>query len=119
MDRLVRPAARPLDVPTALVSLVTDLLTNAAEYGGGATAVSVRSEGGTVAIGVHDKGAGMPAGLRDRLFDRFTRADDLSAAGHGLGLHIVASLAAANGGTVAHRDNDPAGSVFTLTLETG
>ncbi len=32
------------------------------------------------------------------------------------GLHIVASLAEANGGAVAHHDNDPAGSVFTLTL---
>jgi signal transduction histidine kinase len=104
--------------PAHVQQIIVNLLTNAAKYGGGATAVSVRSEGGAVVIGVHDEGAGVPAGLRDRLFGRFTRADDVSAAGHGLGLHIVASLAEANGGTVAHRDNDPAGSVFTLTLAT-
>jgi PAS domain S-box-containing protein len=116
----------PVDCPdTAVVSanpahlqqIMVNFLTNAAKYGAGATGISVRRTGNRFAIAVHDQGAGVPAGLRDHLFDRFTRAGDSAAQGHGLGLHIVASLAEANGGTVRHRDNDPRGSVFILNLD--
>jgi signal transduction histidine kinase len=59
----------------------------------------------------------VPEKLREHLFDRFTRAGDTVATGHGLGLHIVSTLAEANGGKVSYRDNQPSGSVFVLTLE--
>jgi PAS domain S-box-containing protein len=103
--------------PAHLQQIMVNFLTNAAKYGGGATGITVRRTGKRIAVAVHDQGAGIPAGLRAHLFDRFTRAGDTGAQGHGLGLHIVASLAEANGGTVQHRDNDPHGSVFILTLE--
>ncbi|BEL06749.1 hypothetical protein Q0Z83_049400 [Actinoplanes sichuanensis] len=104
--------------PAHLTQIVVNFITNAAKYGGGATAITVRAAGGLVTVAVHDEGPGVPAALRPTLFDRYTRAADTGAAkGHGLGLHIVASLAGANHGTVAHRDNRPRGSVFELTLE--
>jgi len=108
---------RVLANPAHLQQIVVNFLTNAAKYGGGATGVSVRRQGDRVSIAVTDEGPGVPAALRDRLFDRFTRADGVAGPGHGLGLHIVASLAQANGGAVAHRDHQPAGSVFALTLD--
>ncbi|MBT0769011.1 PAS domain S-box protein [Kineosporia sp. J2-2] len=106
--------------PQHLQQIVTNFLTNAAKYGGGATAVTVTTDAGSATIGVHDEGPGVPADVREHLFERYTRAADAGAggtAGHGLGLHIVASLAEANGGAVGHLDNRPTGSVFTLRLE--
>ena len=106
--------------PEHLQQIVTNFLTNASKYGGGATAVEVSTTGGFATIGVLDTGPGVPADVREHLFERFTRAADAGAggaAGHGLGLHIVASLAEANGGSVGHLDNQPSGSVFTLRLE--
>jgi PAS domain S-box-containing protein len=117
--------AVPVDCPAALQVLVNpahlqqiivNFLTNAAKYGDGATGIDVRTAGTRVAIAVRDEGSGVPPGLRDHLFERFTRAGNTTATGHGLGLHIVASLAEANGGTVTHHDNVPRGSVFTLVL---
>jgi PAS domain S-box-containing protein len=106
--------------PDHLQQIVTNFLTNASKYGGGATAVEVTAAGAFATIGVLDTGPGVPADVREHLFERYTRAADAGAggaAGHGLGLHIVASLAEANGGTVGHLDNQPTGSVFTLRLE--
>jgi PAS domain S-box-containing protein len=106
--------------PAHLTQIIVNFITNATKYGGGATAITARVDEKTITIAVHDEGPGVPAALRPTLFDRYTRAEDTGAArGHGLGLHIVASLAHANHGTVSHHDNDPRGSVFRLTLEAG
>ena len=103
--------------PAHLRQIVVNFLTNARKYGGGATAVEVGVIDGSTTVAVHDRGPGVPAGLRDHLFERYTRAGDTQAEGHGLGLHIVASLAEANGGSVGYRPGEPCGSVFTLSLE--
>jgi PAS domain S-box-containing protein len=111
------PGVEVLANPAHLQQIVVNFLSNAAKYGGGATKVTVTVGAGTVEIGVHDEGPGVPEALRAHLFERFTRAADVTATGHGLGLHIVASLAEANGGSVGHRDNLPSGSVFSLCLQ--
>jgi PAS domain S-box-containing protein len=106
--------------PGHLQQILTNFLTNASKYGGGATAVEVSTAEGFATVGVLDAGPGVPADVREHLFERFTRAADAGAggaAGHGLGLYIVAGLAEANGGSVGHLDNQPTGSVFTLRLE--
>jgi signal transduction histidine kinase len=52
-----------------------------------------------VEIHVTDEGRGFPDGFRERAFDRFSRADEArSHGGSGLGLSIVAAIAAAHGG---------------------
>lgn len=106
--------------PGHLQQIVTNYLTNARKYGGGATEVSTTVEPGYVTVAVADAGPGVPADVRERLFERWSRAvgdGEGQTAGHGLGLHIVAGLAEANGATVGHHDNLPTGSVFTLRLE--
>ncbi|MEU4691467.1 PAS domain S-box protein [Actinoplanes sp. NPDC023714] len=113
------PGAAVLVNPAHLRQIVVNFLTNARKYGGGATGIAVTVLGVTTRIAVRDAGPGVPEGLRDHLFERFTRAGGTGAAGHGLGLHIVASLAEANGGAVGYEPGEPAGSVFCLTLESG
>jgi PAS domain S-box-containing protein len=104
--------------PAHLTQIIVNFLTNAAKYGGGATAITARLDGEAVIVAVHDEGPGVPPALRPTLFDRYTRAEDICGPrGHGLGLHIVASLAGANHGTVSHHDNHPRGSTFRLTLD--
>jgi PAS domain S-box-containing protein len=110
------PGIRVLVNPAHFQQILVNFLTNAAKYGGGATCIGVQPAGDRVAVAVRDEGGGVPVDVRDHLFARFTRAAGATASGHGLGLHIVASLAEANGSTVAHHDNVPHGSVFTLTL---
>ncbi|MFI1987764.1 PAS domain S-box protein [Actinoplanes sp. NPDC020271] len=118
------PITCPEDVtvlvnPAHLRQIIVNFLTNARKYGGGATALTVTVVEGEARIGVHDEGAGVPDELRSHLFERYTRASGTAAEGHGLGLHIVASLAEANGGHVGYRPGEPTGSVFMLHLEIG
>lgn len=104
-----------------LQHILTNLISNAAKYGGGATSVDVTATGpaGRVLIHVRDQGPGVPDEFRRRLFERLTRADrDASKVkGTGLGLYIVRSLARANHGDVTHRPNPGGGSDFTVDLE--
>jgi signal transduction histidine kinase len=102
--------------PAHLRQIIVNFLTNAEKYAGGATSVTVTEQAGTYTIAVHDHGAGVPVELREHLFERFSRASNATAPGHGLGLHIVASLAEANGGTVSYHNNEPTGSTFALDL---
>ncbi|MET8153726.1 AAA family ATPase [Actinoplanes sp. NPDC049668] len=104
--------------PGHLDHILTNLISNADKYGGGATAIIATRAGRTVTIEVRDEGAGVPAEFRERLFDRFARADSTAGTvtGTGLGLYIVRELAGANGGDIRYRPAVPHGSVFVLTL---
>jgi signal transduction histidine kinase len=106
--------------PSHLDHILTNLISNAAKYGGGATAIVAqpRPESRTVVLEVHDAGPGVPPDFRDRLFDRFARAAATAgtAPGTGLGLYIVRELARANGGDVSYRPAPGHGSVFVLTM---
>jgi PAS domain S-box-containing protein len=119
----------PVDCPPDLVALVqpshldhilTNLISNAAKYGGGATAIvaRVRRQTRAVVLEVHDEGPGVPVDFRDRLFDRLARASTTaaSAPGTGLGLYIVRELARANGGDISYRPAPGRGSIFTFAM---
>jgi signal transduction histidine kinase len=105
--------------PGQLQQILTNLLSNAGKYGGGATAVRVSHDGGRVRVAVEDRGPGVPEDFRDRLFERLARAerDAAKVRGTGLGLYIVRNLAQANGADVHHEPNPDGGSVFVLDLE--
>ena len=72
---------------------------------------------------VSDDGPGIPAEHRVWVFERFTRLDSSRArdtGGVGLGLAIVADVAAAHGGTVVAQDNQPgARMVLKISLSPG
>ncbi len=82
----------------ALARIFENLISNALRYGAAAPAITQKGRAITFANVVED-----PAALDiDRLFERFYRADAARArSGAGLGLAVVASLAAAQGMEVA------------------
>jgi two-component system, OmpR family, sensor kinase len=81
--------------------------------------VSVRRRDGSAVLEVADRGPGVPAEQRDRIFERFVRADGDSApaGGSGLGLAIVRAVARAHGGDVAVGDAAGGGARFVVTLQ--
>jgi two-component system OmpR family sensor kinase len=70
---------------------------------------------------VVDHGPGIPDDAKSQVFDRFTRLDrgrHRAAGGAGLGLAIVASIAAAHGGRVRVGDTPGGGATFSIVLPT-
>jgi signal transduction histidine kinase len=73
----------------------------------------------SVQICVADTGIGIPPGERDTVFDAFYQVDSSSTreyGGTGLGLSIVKRLVEGHGGTIHIEDNEPAGTIFVVTL---
>lgn len=84
----------------ALSEMLINYLENAFAYGSPPIDVSARAADDHAEIQVCDNGPGVPERFIPYLFERFTREPGTSrqAAGTGLGLWIVRSLAQANGG---------------------
>jgi signal transduction histidine kinase len=61
-------------------------------------------EGPVVALAVADEGPGIPPDQRERVFARFYRGLESGEPGAGLGLSIVARIAALHGARVELRD---------------
>jgi signal transduction histidine kinase len=86
-----------------LERLVNNLLDNAERYNvaGGTIEISTTAHDATSMLRVVNTGAVVPADMVERLFLPFTRLDDrIHHDGFGLGLTLVASIAAVHGGTV-------------------
>jgi signal transduction histidine kinase len=78
--------------------------------------VSARREDRDLVLSVADNGPGIPAADRDRVLQRFVRLEESrSQPGSGLGLSLVAAVAALHHGTVELGDGGP-GLVVTLRL---
>uniref|UniRef100_A0A832IBW5 histidine kinase n=1 Tax=Eiseniibacteriota bacterium TaxID=2212470 RepID=A0A832IBW5_UNCEI len=108
------PVVARLD-PQWLGEIVENLLRNAREASarGGRVALDVRRRGAEVRIVVDDEGCGVPPELRERVFDLFYTT---KPRGSGLGLSIVAQLAAAMGGGVRLEERAGAGARFVVHL---
>lgn len=79
------------------------LLANAVRFSAPGSVVRLGSEvaGGRLLVWVRDEGPGVPREEEDRIFERFHRGQaDRVQHGAGLGLPIVAAIAAAHGGRV-------------------
>jgi signal transduction histidine kinase len=101
----------------ALVNLVA----NAVEHTGAGDVVALggRLVDGEVRLWVRDSGPGVDPAVRERIFDRFVRADASQAArpgGSGLGLAIVAAIARGHRGRVEVGEAPGGGALFTLVL---
>ncbi len=105
----------------ALDQIFVNLIDNAVKYtrASGQVWIAARAEGEHVRIEVRDDGPGIAEKHRERLFERFYRADpsrSREAGGTGLGLSIVKHLAESMNGAVGLVPNEPQGSTFWLSL---
>ena len=105
--------------PVHLSQIITNLLTNAAKYGGDKVTISSTSSQGRVGISIADNGPGVEPDFVPYLFDRFSRSAAVRGGrqrGSGLGLYIVRDLLAANGGTIRYASSRTGGAEFRIDL---
>jgi two-component system OmpR family sensor kinase len=84
--------------------------------------VSLKRANGHALLAVSDSGPGIDPDDLERVFERFYRADPLRSrarGGAGLGLSIVAAVAAAHGGAVSVRSEAGSGTTFEISLPLG
>lgn len=89
---------------------VANLADNALKYtpAGGSVTLSAGREGERVILGVADTGPGIPEGERENVLKRFYRLQDSrTTPGSGLGLSLVAAVAAIHGAELRLEDNRP------------
>ena len=121
---LVRGGERRLRVmgdENQLVTALSNLLDNAVAYSAEGTrvAVGVHNRDDAVEISVTDQGVGIDAADRERIFERFYRADPARSretGGTGLGLAIVKHIVSNHGGEVTVWSQPGSGSTFTIRL---
>lgn len=106
--------------PAALRRLFLALLDNALKYSAAGTEVSasiVDKEGRVVGV-VEDHGIGIAAEDMPHIFQRFYRANKArSDDGHGLGLSLAQSIAAAHSAVIEVTSEPDRGSVFQVSFE--
>jgi two-component system phosphate regulon sensor histidine kinase PhoR len=117
----VPPALSVKADPKALDQILVNLIDNGVKYTRpeGHVWVEARDVGDHVRIEIRDDGPGISEKHRERVFERFYRADpsrSREAGGTGLGLSIVKHLVESMDGEVGVEPNVPRGSVFWLRL---
>ena len=107
-----------------LVQVLDNLLSNAIRYTADGTEVTVRVRrgAGTVMLSVADQGPGLTDEQRERVFERFYRADpsrSRALGGSGVGLAIAKALVELMGGRIwAESEGTGRGATFSVSLPT-
>ena len=100
--------------------VVSILLDNAVSYtpAGGKIVLSLEDSQKHYIIKVADSGCGIPDEMKEKVFERFYRADDSRTEKEhfGLGLCIAKELTELHGGSISASDNEGGGTVFTVKL---
>lgn len=104
--------------PRLMELALNNLVSNACRYAKRRVDVSVDAHEGGFRATVADDGTGIPQAERRNVFKVFARLDDSrnrETGGYGLGLAIVARIAALHGGNAAVGDAALGGAEFTIT----
>ena len=101
--------------------VLTNLLANAARFSkpGGKVEVALGKTHDGVVLEVRDHGEGIPEQLRDKVFERFYRADNSrnrETGGNGIGLAIVKTIVERHGGTISIAETPGGGATFIVSL---
>jgi signal transduction histidine kinase len=103
-----------------VAQVIDNLVSNAIKYSpdGGVVTVSLSLDGSSAVLAVTDPGIGIADGDRDRIFEKFFRAEEAAAAtgGTGLGLAVAREIVESHGGAISVRSKPGSGSTFTVTL---
>lgn len=118
----VGPDCRLRGNRTAVHQMLTNLLDNALKYGPDGQTVTVRARrlNGSVRLEVEDQGPGIPPSERQRIWAPYRRLDKDVAGdvrGSGIGLAVVADLAARQGGRAWVEDGVGPGGRFVVELD--
>jgi len=105
----------------AMKQVLINLLSNASRFTPAKAPIEVALgvEGKRVIVEVRDHGEGIPAQLRDKVFERFYRADNSrnrETGGNGLGLAIVRALVEGHDGTIKAIETPGGGATFRVSL---
>jgi signal transduction histidine kinase len=99
--------------------IFNNLLHNAIKYSPEEACIKVhlRAEGTKAIISIADEGIGIPAEDQDKLFEPFSRADNVGhLPGTGLGLVVVKRCAELHGGSISFTSIPGQGTTFLITL---
>jgi two-component system OmpR family sensor kinase len=101
--------------------VLTNLLANAARFSkdGSSIEVALGTTPTHTVLEVRDHGEGIPAPLREKVFERFYRADNSrnrETGGSGLGLSIVKTIVERHGGAIMALETDGGGATFRVEL---
>lgn len=107
--------------PTSVKDVLINLIDNAIKYTltGGSVTVTVRVTD-KVIVTVADTGIGIPAAHTDKVFKRFSRAENakkIDADGYGLGLYIVSKIMDSLEGSITYESVEGKGTTFTLQFK--
>jgi two-component system OmpR family sensor kinase len=103
--------------------VITNLMGNAIRFTSDETPIEIRisidDPAERAMIEVIDHGEGIPSQIREKIFQRFWRADTSrtrETGGSGLGLAIVSSIVAAHNGSVDVVETPAGGATFRVSL---
>ncbi len=106
---------------SAIRQVLTNLLVNAVKFSNAKDRIEIAlaETSGKAVIEVRDHGEGIPKSLREKVFERFYRADNSrnrETGGSGLGLSIVKTIVTRHGGEVKALETPGGGATFRITL---
>ncbi len=117
LEVVVEPGISVRGEPDRLGRALGNLVHNALLHGRGRVTVRAGLDEGWVVLSVEDEGPGIPEALRERVFDRMSRAAGVrSVEGHGLGLAIVRVIIEEHAGTVQIQDAQGVGAGNTIVV---
>ncbi|GAC1391629.1 MAG: hypothetical protein NVSMB46_04820 [Candidatus Saccharimonadales bacterium] len=102
--------------------VISNLIENASKYSpkGESIVVKVYKKGGYSFVEVIDKGVGIPKKYQTKIFEKFTRVDNVlsdTVSGSGLGLYWVKKIVELHKGQILLRSVLNVGSTFTVKLK--
>lgn len=105
----------------AMRMVMENLVDNASKYSpeGATVRVEITQDEAMLCVAVYDSGVGIEEQDLPRLYEKFTRFDNIlsnKVGGSGLGLYWAKRIVDMHGGRIDYRPNHPEGSVFTIVL---
>ncbi len=102
--------------------VLTNLISNALEYGSAKTSAAVTVEGNDkeVSVAIHNRGVAIPAEQLNGIFNPMKRKEAIATGGPagnlGLGLYIADRIVSAHKGRIDVESSEEAGTTFTVHL---